>query len=86
MSRASLAPTSRFGIAVPGETCCGSRIQCLHVRRRVGEVTADDHAQRDLRRAAGRPCPSALRTFFNAWQLPQPYWMNIASPRQGRPS
>src|SRR5689334_8714971 len=29
--------------------------------------------------------PVAVRTPCTAWQLPQPYWMNIASPRRGSP-
>src|SRR5690242_9944488 len=35
--------------------------------------------------SGGPTDPTAVRTFFSAWQLPQPYWMNIASPRSGSP-
>src|SRR5438270_2731984 len=36
--------------------------------------------------SSGAPTdPTAVRTFFSAWQLPQPYWMNMASPRAGSP-
>ena len=35
--------------------------------------------------SGGPTIPVAVRTFFSAWQLPQPYWMNIASPRLGSP-
>ena len=35
--------------------------------------------------SGGPTIPVASRTFFSAWQLPQPYWMNIASPRSGSP-
>ena len=35
--------------------------------------------------SGGPTVPVAVRTSFSAWQLPQPYWMNIASPRRGSP-
>src|SRR5438270_7941778 len=33
----------------------------------------------------GPTLPVAVRTSLSAWQLPQPYWMNIASPRSTSP-
>src|SRR5207253_372012 len=84
MSRASCAPTLRSGIAVPGLTCCGSRIhrcilsgvfdRCPPIITRVAMPSS-----------GGPTAPVAVRTFLSAWQLPQPYWMNIDSPRRGSP-
>src|SRR3954452_7630896 len=35
--------------------------------------------------SGGPTFPTAVRTFATEWQLPQPYSMNIASPRAGSP-
>ena len=72
------------GIAVPGVTCCGSRIQRSRFSGVLSSLPATT-VRMAMPSSGGPTVPVAFRTCFTPWQLPQPYWMNMASPRSGSP-